>query len=253
MAVAKMKSKKLCKTVQAGNLRNLSPEDLGKANEVKAAALEILQDALNKELYVGDPPKFYPSCTLDKDPRRYCAVLTKEFLEQMIEKMKKVRFLKDPEPEEEGIIAYVKPDDETCTVHLCPVFWMLSDRLSRDSKPGSLIHEVSHFLGTEDATYDFVCIETHENMGCLLGAAVAYVEDEKEGGMKVHSILGGSNTELFSKKNANNIEYEFEIILNHRVPYSTEDEKYRCCGETRINSVCPERDIHYYIHRKKPY
>ncbi|XP_062859976.1 uncharacterized protein LOC134322036 [Trichomycterus rosablanca] len=252
MALAKIKSKKLCKEVESGELRDLSPEDLEKANEVKEAALEILQDALDKELYGHYQRAYSKSCRELKDPLTCFSLLTKEFLEQMIEKMKKVRFLKDPKPKKEGIIAYVYPDDETCTVHLCPIFWMLSDQLSKDSKPGSLIHEVSHFLGTEDAAYDLVCIEGEDVMGAFLGRVVAYKEDED--GYLIENTdrkpLKDCDPEKYNN-NANNIEYEFEIIHSHKTPYSAEDQKYPCCGEKRINSVCAISNIEDYI-RKAP-
>jgi hypothetical protein len=58
-------------------------------------------------------------------------------------------------PEKIDTFAYVDPTDKTHTVYLCPVFFKTNDEkpLSKDSKIGTLIHELSHFedvLGTDD-------------------------------------------------------------------------------------------------------
>jgi hypothetical protein len=55
--------------------------------------------------------------------------------------------------------AYVYRDDKTHTVYLCPVFFAKNDEkpLSKDSKIGTLIHELSHFqdvLGTKDLSME---------------------------------------------------------------------------------------------------
>jgi peptidyl-Lys metalloendopeptidase len=53
-----------------------------------------------------------------------------------------------------GTFAYVYPTDSSFTVYLCGGFW---DAFSQyDSKPGTIIHEMSHFsviAGTQDHTY----------------------------------------------------------------------------------------------------
>jgi len=56
----------------------------------------------------------------------------------------------------QGVFAYVYPTDSTFTVHLCGAFWTASPSISYDSKPGTIIHEMSHFsplAGTQDHTY----------------------------------------------------------------------------------------------------
>jgi peptidyl-Lys metalloendopeptidase len=54
--------------------------------------------------------------------------------------------------------AYVYPYDSTFTVHLCGAFWSpsASSTPTYDSKPGTMVHELSHFEaigGTDDHTY----------------------------------------------------------------------------------------------------
>ena len=50
-------------------------------------------------------------------------------------------------PEKKTTYAYVYPSDKTHIVYLCPVFFETNDEkpLSKDSKIGTLIHELSHF------------------------------------------------------------------------------------------------------------
>ena len=50
-------------------------------------------------------------------------------------------------PEKIHTWAYVYPSDKTHTVYLCPMFFKTNDEkpLSKDSKIGTLIHELSHF------------------------------------------------------------------------------------------------------------
>jgi len=56
-----------------------------------------------------------------------------------------------------GTYAYVYPSDTTYTVYLCGAFWSASvNTCVYDSKPGTLIHELSHFTSvaaTSDVTY----------------------------------------------------------------------------------------------------
>ena len=70
----------------------------------------------------------------------------------------KFKFSTDP-ADEESTYAYVYASDITHTVYLCPLFFEENDEdpLSKDSKIGALIHEVSHFkdvLGTTDLSKD---------------------------------------------------------------------------------------------------
>jgi len=53
--------------------------------------------------------------------------------------------------------AYVYPTDSTHTIYVCGVFWKVSaNKCTIDSRPGTLVHEMSHFNdvgGTQDYSY----------------------------------------------------------------------------------------------------
>lgn len=52
--------------------------------------------------------------------------------------------------------AYVYPSDSSFTIYVCGAFWNAPNAVTYDSKPGTLIHEMSHFsvIGkTQDHTY----------------------------------------------------------------------------------------------------
>lgn len=51
-----------------------------------------------------------------------------------------------PEACEPTYFAYVFPSDATKTIHLCEQFFAASSSLTWDSKPGTLVHEATHFL-----------------------------------------------------------------------------------------------------------
>jgi len=54
------------------------------------------------------------------------------------------------------IFAYVYPTDSSYTIYVCGAFWSAPNSVSYDSRPGTLIHEMSHFspiAGTQDHTY----------------------------------------------------------------------------------------------------
>jgi len=51
--------------------------------------------------------------------------------------------------------AYVHPGDSLYTINVCHIFWSAPNSVTFDSKPGTLIHEMSHFItiaGTNDFT-----------------------------------------------------------------------------------------------------
>jgi peptidyl-Lys metalloendopeptidase len=55
-----------------------------------------------------------------------------------------------------SIFAYVFPGDSSFTIYVCGQFWQASGGVSFDSKPGTFVHEMSHFTaiqGTQDYTY----------------------------------------------------------------------------------------------------
>ena len=70
-------------------------------------------------------------------------------------KKKKLTFNCDGPDCEEDWLAYVFPNDKSCTIYLCPGFYDL-DEEGLDSRAGTLIHEASHFnkvAGTDDIVY----------------------------------------------------------------------------------------------------
>jgi len=55
-----------------------------------------------------------------------------------------------------NVYAFVYPSDPSYTIHFCSVFWSAPNTLQPDSKPGTIIHEVSHFyncIGNGDYAY----------------------------------------------------------------------------------------------------
>ncbi|XP_062434855.1 uncharacterized protein LOC134142104 isoform X2 [Rhea pennata] len=90
----------------------------------------------------------------------------------------------------------------------------------KDSQPGTLIHEASHFLGLHDITYMTASFRVGD------GGAVIWTDSHTPAFESLRKAL----------LNANNIEYEFEIVLKHREPY--QGNRYACCGETARNSIC---------------
>jgi len=57
---------------------------------------------------------------------------------------------------DDGVFAYVYPNDPDHVIYLCPAYWDAGVDLSIDSKPGTLVHELSHFAdvaGTSDHIY----------------------------------------------------------------------------------------------------
>ncbi|EMP41823.1 Peptidyl-Lys metalloendopeptidase [Chelonia mydas] len=205
------------------NLTPLTREKRQIAEAAKQKAMEILRDALKKkdrvlmekpqDLVFGDSrhPKFWME--------RH-AILTEELVRGLISELEVVKFMENRTREE--TYAYVYPTTGDKTVYLCPLFWEASADLKKDSQSGTLIHEVSHFLGIHDITYSEASI-------CVACS-----------GELVKSKSDPSAPDLKSLRkavlNANNIEYEFEITLNHKGRY--ENGRYSCCGEKAVNSVC---------------
>ncbi|KAL6474181.1 hypothetical protein MHYP_G00177420 [Metynnis hypsauchen] len=208
------------------------------AEEAKKAASEIVQDAIDKQCY-GFPVSFYYTCSEPIDSYTFCCIPTKEFLQELLAKLNGVSFKEDTDPEEMETFAYVIPNDKDNIVYLCKKFWSAPDILHIDSKPGTLIHEVSHLLGTIDVSYEHLTVELYEDYGTLLGKSQC-IKDVN--GKDYH------REEVF-QVNANCLEHEFETIINHEQVYS--NERYQCCGETKKNSVCKRRSTgHYYLHQR---
>ncbi|KAL1005614.1 hypothetical protein UPYG_G00061360 [Umbra pygmaea] len=224
-------------------ITELSGEKLVAAEEARTATIEILKDALEKRFY-GFPVSFSYTCTEPVDSYKFSCIPTEKILRDLLEKMEKIVFREDSDPEHINVFAYVYPEDYNNVVYLCEEFWSAKPYLCRDSKPGTLIHEVSHLLGTDDITYELLEVELFELHGTLLGK-LDYIQDEDEV-EKLHCL------EVVAQVNANSLEYEFETFINHEKSY--EDGRYTCCEETKKNSVCGERETgHYHLHERFEY
>lgn len=217
--------------VPTSYLQELSADNMDIAKTAKQAAEEILRDALKKRDRVLCKGalwnfKYLNECEKNCDHalpfmKRY-ATVTYKFTEKLLRVMSKIKFKQSENPDYETDIAYVIPGDKTYTVHLCPLFWKAPSGLAFDSQPGTLIHEVSHFLGTKDVLY-----ADQDMQVAAFGI--------------IHPSLCGDGEHTMEDArlmylNANSVEYEFEVTINHKEPYSS--GSYGCCGETRVNSVC---------------
>ncbi|XP_066525947.1 uncharacterized protein [Hoplias malabaricus] len=219
------------------NIVDLSKDHMLIAEKARSAASDIVKDAINKGCY-GFPVSFYYTCSEPVDPYTFCCIPTKDILQDLQAKIDQIHFKEDNHPNKKDVFAYVKQGDGTNIVYLCNMFWSAPDTLCTDSQPGTIIHEVSHLLGTEDITYENITMVIDvEGMGdrsCLLG--------------KSKNVEGFAKEEM-AQVNANSLEYEFETIINHDREYS--DGRYQCCGEIRKNTVCESRStIHYRLHEE---
>ncbi|NXJ08209.1 PLMP metalloendopeptidase, partial [Odontophorus gujanensis] len=145
-------------------------------------------------------------------------MLTARLLRSLIAQLQQAVFRKNPR--KAGSYAYVKKNAWDRTIYLCPLFWQAPGELQKDSQPGTLIHEASHFLGLHDITYATASFRAG-------GGGTAICTD---GHMPLSEALRKALL------NANSIEYEFEMVLRHRQLY--QGGCYACCGETARNSVC---------------
>lgn len=219
------------------SISELSGERLEIAEQARRATIEILQDALEKKFY-GFPVSYRYSCADPVDPYTFCCIPTEKLLTDLLKTMKEIQFRQDLHPENYDVFAYVRTGVIDNNVYLCKLFWSAPDNLCADSKPGILIHEVSHLLGTDDITYEWQTVVLYEDYGTLLGRS-KYIEGDDG---KMHSM------EHVAQVNANSLEYEFETIINHKHSYL--NGKYACCGENKKNSVCRSRETgHYHLHK----
>jgi len=220
--------------VPTSHLKTLSADNKCIAERAKRAAEEILRDALRKRDHVlcagGSTENLEKLCKNKCEKncehpihfmKRY-AIVTNTFAERLLSVMSQIKFKQDESLEMEDVFAYVYPDDKTYTVHLGGSFWKAPSNLAFDSQPGTLIHEVSHFLGTDDVTYADKDIP-------VAAFGILHPPRAKDG---EHTMEVAGH--MFS--NANSVEHEFEVTINHKEPYSS--GSYACCGETRVHSVC---------------
>uniref|UniRef100_A0A8C3HW63 Lysine-specific metallo-endopeptidase domain-containing protein n=1 Tax=Chrysemys picta bellii TaxID=8478 RepID=A0A8C3HW63_CHRPI len=161
------------------------------------------------------------------DPKSWMkrhVILTEELVRDLISELEAVKFKEDLTRENNDAYIYSESGDKT--VYLCPLFWKASTHLGEGSQSGTLIHEVSHFLGIRDINHPKESID------------VAFAWRGKLAKLKVGSEPSVPDLNSLAKAllNANNIECEFEITLNHKGRY--EKGRYSCCGEKAKHSVC---------------
>ncbi|TFJ95960.1 acyl-CoA dehydrogenase [Platysternon megacephalum] len=211
------------------------------AEAAKRKAMEILRDALKKkDRVLMEKPQ---ELVFDDsgDPifwmKRH-AILTEELVRGLISELEAVKFKEDQTRENTYAYVYSKSGDKT--VYLCQRFWKASKDLEEYSQPGTLIHEVSHFLGKHDITYSKSSI--------YVACRGKLVKSSSDPDAPDLNSLGKAVL------NADNITYEFEITLNHKGRYK--NGQYSCCGEKAENSVCEravpdEFLIHYFPESEK--
>ncbi|XP_065417387.1 uncharacterized protein LOC112061527 [Chrysemys picta bellii] len=222
---------RMCSTSKASysssNHTSLPKERRQIAEAAKQRAIEILRDALKKKdrVLMEKPQELF----LDDsgDPKSWMkrhVILTEELVRDLISELEAVKFKEDLTRENNDAYIYSESGDKT--VYLCPEFWKASAYLGEGSQPGTLIHEVSHFLGIRDINHSKESIH------------VAFAWRGKLAKLKVGSEPSVPDLNSLAKAllNANNIECEFEITLNHKGKYK--NGKYTCCGEKAMNSVC---------------
>ncbi|XP_073490458.1 uncharacterized protein [Aquarana catesbeiana] len=182
----------------------LSKEECKLANEAKQRALNILNDALKKKdsLLVDDPDEFGKEKKFSLFP-----LISTDLVKDLIGELQKVTFKRNKDPEGEiKLIAYVRPTDGDRTVYLSQLFFGQCEFLQNNSRPETLIHEVSHFLG------------------------YGHTIKENEGKLKT------SQQHKLCPVSVHGIETALSILMNHRGTYT--DGSYSCCGETSRDTVC---------------
>ncbi|XP_077306269.1 uncharacterized protein LOC143925680 [Lithobates pipiens] len=174
------------------------------ANEAKQRALDILNDALKKKdsLLVDDPEEFGKEKYLG-----LCPLISTDLVKDLIGELQKVTFKRNKDPEKETkTVAYVNPIAGDKTVYLSINFFQQPEFLQFNSRPETLIHEVSHFLG-----YGHTIRENEEK-------------------------LKTSRQHKLCPVSIHKIETALSILMNHRGTYT--DGSYSCCGETSRDTLC---------------
>ncbi|XP_069498928.1 uncharacterized protein [Ambystoma mexicanum] len=223
---------KWCQKIQVEvAAERLSAWEHGVAEEARRKALEILDDTLNKPHLLMNPTEHIGDDQKKYWMKRY-TVLTKDRVQNLRRVLQEAKFMKDNRDRFTNTFAYVYIYDKNKIIHLCPLFWEAPESLQKDSQPGTLIHEVSHFLGTTDIVYNE---DTRRQEFCCEGRAMRRTRESVDGQKEdLKEII----------TNADNVEYEFEITLNHKGTYEWMKRgpltyrAYTCCGERAENSVC---------------
>ncbi|XP_068103193.1 uncharacterized protein [Hyperolius riggenbachi] len=178
----------------------LSAEQDRLADETKQRTLKILQDAKKKkEVLLVDNPDQFGGHRLYSIP-----LISTQLVEDMIREVQEVRFKAGGN--HPGTIAYVRSANEDGIVYLCTPFWQQKEFLGFNSRPETLIHEISHLLGYQHSS-----------------------EDNAE---KVKL----SQQHMLCPVSAYSIENAFSIYMNHRGTYI--NGSYSCCGERSRDTVC---------------
>ncbi|OCT63371.1 hypothetical protein XELAEV_18044467mg [Xenopus laevis] len=187
----------------------LSEDESKIAEDAKQRTQRILTDALNKR-----------SCILVEEPENiaqpykgHCPILSVRLVQDLLEELHKVTFRHREMHVTEDWIAYVYPASSKKIIYLCPKFWSQCQYLQKNSCPGTLLHEVSHFLG-----YEHRLDKPHE---------------------------GGSHNLVLQQKlcplTNYTLELAFSVYMNHSQPYT--DGQYHCCGERDRDSVCEKSQM----------
>ncbi|XP_059583533.1 uncharacterized protein LOC132250424 [Alligator mississippiensis] len=222
----KEENQRKCRTFKTGG-KTYKSVPKGKTRIAETAwqsALEILRDALKKkDRVLMETPQDLISCDSEQPSfwmERY-AVVTEKRVRDLISVLEEVKFMEDLS--KKNAYAYVYPKSRDKTIYLCPLFWAAPRHLDKDSQPGTLIHEASHFLGTRDITY-----EPFSFYVTCRGVMVKNNSTDPDSPKFLPLVT--------AVLNANNIAFEFELTLRHRGDYK--EGRYSCCGETARNSVC---------------
>ena len=254
--------------------RKLTNDQRQLAEEARTLALELLNDALQKAEHVLLPEEpslsYIPPVGMYKTERRCVmeryAILTIPFVKDLRDKIENIKFVFDNKPADRGTFAYVHAEDPNCIVNLCNYFFKKAKaEIGEDSRPGILIHEASHFLGADDVQYKKEILillmdsdktnimvwgpneEAVMNANNLSGAPIL----DKESTCKRFEADKYAPRDTY--RNANNVEYEFEIRMQH-IEEFVENEGYKCCNEKKKNSVCSRScRLHGWFATYKPF
>ncbi|XP_060615307.2 uncharacterized protein [Anolis sagrei] len=218
-------------------IQDLTKEEAKILEAAKQQTLDIMLDALKKKdkVLMKVPQRvFLKGEEKESFWMQRHAILTEDTVQKLIAELKKVTFKKNIR--KPFTYAYIEQTNENKIIYLCDMFWKAPEYLEKDSQPGTLIHELSHFLGTTDLTYKESTLYVACKGILVKGSSLNPLPPEEDYWEKA---LGNAFL------NANSIAHEFELILNHRGSYV--DGKYSCCGETKRHSVC-ESSVPDYFH-----
>nr|XP_008110710.1 PREDICTED: uncharacterized protein LOC103279113 [Anolis carolinensis] len=209
-------------------IQDLTKEEAKILEAAKQQTLDIMLDALKKKdkvLMKVPQTVFLKGEEKESFWMQRHAILTEDTVQKLIAELKEVTFKKNIR--EPFTYAYIERTNEKKTIYLCDMFWKAPEYLEKDSQPGTLIHELSHFLGTTDITYEESTLYAACKGSLVKGSPLNPFPPKED---YWERALGNAFL------NANSIAHEFELTLNHKGSY--EDGKYSCCRETKRHSVC---------------